>query len=281
MADKLFRDQYRLTTLDIIPFFTTNRLTDAQRQADLLIKKDPKLAKNSAIMELAHHNIPGEDTLVFNGLTSVVNRLRLVDSGAVRNEDFVVYQRDDEGLLSKTRLIDLIGKYNGRVDRAKFFSGHRAMTLTFKKRLDTQALLRGAEEYIPTVEVVDMGSGSISSLIWQQNKKNDAGGFDHYTIVVEDQEDLDGLMSVALARNILALSGGSDILKLQTFTPGRIINVGSPRAGTTYLMDLGFAHDCVRDAIPDQLFESEQDLALDLFERTIEESQFQKLLGSQ
>jgi hypothetical protein len=256
-------------------------LTDAQRAADLLIKKEPKLAKNSAILELAHHNIPGEDTLVFNGLTSIVSRLKLAGTGVIRNDDLLVYQRDGEGLLSKVRLVDLIEKYNGRTDRKKFFSGHRAMTLKFAKRFDSDAVAKGAEEYIPSVDVVEMGGGSIASLIWRENKPNAAGEFDHYTIVVEDQEDLDGLQTVALARNILTLSGGPDILKLQTFTPGRIINVGSPRAGSTYLMDLSFAHDYVRDAIPDQLFESEQDLALDNFERTITESQFQKLLGNQ
>ena len=58
-----------------------------------------------------------------------------------------------------------------------------------------------------------------------------------------------------------------------------MINTGSLGAGTASLLDVEFAHDYVRVAIPDQLFEAEQNSSLDLFEATINTSALKKILS--
>ena len=281
LSDRLFRDQYRLTTQDSIPFYTSKRLTDAQRAADLIISKDQKFAKTAAITELAYKNIPGEDTLVFNSLSKIVARLKLLDSGAMNNEDLLVYRRDAGGVLSKESLIAIVNRFGGNTNKSMFFKPRQALTMTFGVPDEHARPGRGGEAYIPVIKLVDMGEDTTSAFVWHQNMPDAQEGLCHfftYTIVIEGQDDLDRLKNTAIARQMLSLSGGPDILKIETFTPGRVINIGTLGAGTARLLDIEFAHDYVRATIPDQLFEAEQDSALDLFEATLNTPDVQRIL---
>jgi hypothetical protein len=278
MSDELFRNQYRLTEADNIFFYTSARLTQAQHLADLLIKKDGRTAKNGAVVKLAYNNVPGEHTLIINGINSIVARLKLLQSGRISNEDLVVYERDANGILTKIRLVDVIERFNGHTNLSSFFANRQVLTLTFAVP-DAQAKSgQGADSYIPQIKLVDLANQTKTAFIWHQNAPNEEHRFTHYTVVIQNQEDLDRLKATAMSRHILLLSGGEDALTLSAFTPGRVLSIGSLHIGTPHLINFEFAHDSVSTVIPDQLFEAEQDSALDIFDATVNTPAFKRIL---
>jgi Flp pilus assembly secretin CpaC len=279
MSDELFRNQYRLTEADSLSFYTTERLTQAQHLADLLIKKDGRTAKNNDVLELAYGSIPGEDTLVLSGLHAIVARLKLLQSGRIANSDLLVYERDASGILNKIRLVDVIERFNGHTNLSSFFGNRQILTLTFAVPEAQAKSDHSADVYIPQIKLVDLGNQTKTAFIWQQNAPNDEHRFTHYTVVIQNQEDLDRLKITAMSRHILSLSGGEDALTLSAFTPGHVLSIGSLHIGTPHLIDFDFAHDSVSTIIPDQLFEAEQDSALDIFDATVNTPAFKQILA--
>ena len=235
---RLFRDAYRIRDEDTfdLRYLTQNRgLLKLQSIADRIVTDDVRLAEAYPYNRFADRAVPGEDALVRRQIYEVLKHREAaekLDSGKL------IFFRKDEDLGSGFRVrflsehleeiapFVLSGKESGK-----------AFALRYQLRRDSASAGELLEEPVPEMAMVDCpDKATWRRLLWELNQPGPKGEI-RRVIILRNRDDLERLKYAILMKKTIELNTEDNILKLKSFTRGRLLRMATVREDDVELID--------------------------------------------
>ena len=235
--NRLFRDAYRIREEDVydLDFLAANEeLQRFQKQADRVAAKDITLAETYPYNRFVGGRIPGEQSLVYRQIYSVIRRIGL--DKKVDADRLIFFNKTPEQStgFDVVSLIDFLRTEAEQVwaknhseepcpdDIWQALDGH-AIALTYtdrKKDSDAGEIIFGQ---VPDVRVVDCGCcEEFDRLLWDLNQP-DAQGRGRGTILLHNERDMQRVKQAIILREAIDLNGTGDTMTLANFSTGRLL----------------------------------------------------------
>jgi len=235
---RLFRDAYRIRDEDTfdLRYLTQNRgLLKLQSIADRIVTDDVRLAKAYPYNRFADRAVPGEDALVRRQIYEVLKHREAAKKLDTRK---LIFFRNDEDLGSGFRVRFL---HEHLEDIAPFvLSGKesgRAFALRYQLRRDSASAGELLEEPVPEMAMVDCpDKATWRRLLWELNQPGPKGEI-RRVIILRNRDDLERLKYAILMKKTIELNTEDNILKLKSFTRGRLLRMATVREDDVELID--------------------------------------------
>ena len=235
---RLFRDAYRIRDEDTfdLRYLTQNRgLLKLQTIADRIVTDDVRLAKAYPYNRFADRAVPGEDALVRRQIYEVLKHREAAKKLDTRK---LIFFRNDEDLGSGFRVRFL---HEHLEDIAPFvLSGKesgRAFALRYQLRRDSASAGELLEEPVPEMAMVDCpDKATWRRLLWELNQPGPKGEI-RRVIILRNRDDLERLKYAILMKKTIELNTEDNILKLKSFTRGRLLRMATVREDDVELID--------------------------------------------
>ncbi len=235
---RLFRDAYRIRDEDTfdLRYLTQNRgLIKLQSIADRIVTDDVRLAEAYPYNRFADRAVPGEDALVRRQLYEVLKHREAAEKLDTRK---LIFFRKDEDLGSGFRVrflsehleeiapFVLSGKESGK-----------AFALRYQLRRDSASASELLEEPVPQMAMVDCpDKATWRRLLWELNQPGPKGEI-RRVIILRNRDDLERLKYAILMKKTIELNTEDNILKLKSFTRGRLLRMATVREDDVELID--------------------------------------------
>lgn len=239
-GNQLFRDAYRIRAQDVfdLRFLAENKRLRIYRDlARDLLKNNFKLAEVEPFSEFAGGTIPGEEILVHRMIYELIKRTE-VDQRV--NPQRIIYfeEKDFEGY--NVRFLDsMLSKLGDGQSPGSFFDLNpgKAIAITYTYKRESMARRDLAAEPIPEVALVDCPNRDAwQQLLWDMNQPN-SDGIDQFTILIQDQRDIERLQRAIMLKRIVLLNGGEESLSLENFSIGKILHTPELSDETVTVID--------------------------------------------
>ena len=243
-GNQLFRDAYRIRAGDVfdLRFLAENKRLRIYRDlASLLIRNNYEFAQTPPFSEFADDTIPGEEVLVHRMIYELIKRTG-VDERV--NPQRIIYfeEKDYEGY--NVRFLDsMLAKIGDGQNPDSFFTLNpgKAIAITYTYSRESLAQQDLASEPIPEVALVDCPDRDTwQQLLWDMNQPNE-DGINRFTILIQDQRDIDRLRRAIMLKKIVLLNGGEESLSLKNFTIGKILHTPELNSDTVTVIDADVA----------------------------------------
>lgn len=235
---RLFRDAYRIRDEDTfdLRYLTQNRgLLKLQSIADRIVTDDVRLTEAYPYNRFADRAVPGEDALVRRQIYEVLKHREVAEKLDARK---LIFFRKDENLGSGFRVRFL----SEHLDEVAPFvlSGKesgKAFALRYQLRRDSASASELLEEPVPEMAIVDCpDKATWRRLLWELNQPGPKGEI-RRVIILRNRDDLERLKYAVLMKKTIELNTEDNILKLKSFTRGRLLRMPTVREDDVELID--------------------------------------------
>jgi general secretion pathway protein D len=235
---RLFRDAYRIRDEDTfdLRYLTQNRgLLKLQSIADRIVTDDIRLAEAYPYNRFADQAVPGEDALVRRQIYEVLKHREAAEKLDTRK---LIFFRKDEDLGSGFR-VRFLSEHLEEV--APFvLSGKetgKAFALRYQLRRDSASAGELLDEPVPEMAIVDCpDKATWRRLLWELNQPGPKGEI-RRVIILRNRDDLERLKYAVLMKKTIELNTEDNILKLKSFTRGRLLRMPTVREDDVELID--------------------------------------------
>ena len=235
---RLFRDAYRIRDEDTfdLRYLTQNRgLLKLQSIADRIVTDDIRLAEAYPYNRFADQAVPGEDALVRRQIYEVLKHREAAEKLDTRK---LIFFRKDEDLGSGFR-VRFLSEHLEEV--APFvLSGKetgKAFALRYQLRRDSASAGELLDEPVPEMAIVDCpDKATWRRLLWELNQPGPKGEV-RRVIILRNRDDLERLKYAVLMKKTIELNTEDNILKLKSFTRGRLLRMPTVREDDVELID--------------------------------------------
>jgi general secretion pathway protein D len=235
---RLFRDAYRIRDEDTfdLRYLTQNRgLLKLQSIADRIVTDDIRLAEAYPYNRFADRAVPGEDALVRRQIYEVLKHRKAAEKLDARK---LIFFRKDEDLGSGFR-VRFLSEHLEEI--APFvLSGKatgKAFALRYQLRRDSASAGELLEEPVPEMAIVDCpDKATWRRLLWELNQPGPKGEI-RRVIILRNRDDLERLKYAILMKKTIELNTEDNILKLKSFTRGRLLRMPTVREDDVELLD--------------------------------------------
>ncbi|MDE0576994.1 MAG: type II and III secretion system protein, partial [Opitutales bacterium] len=235
---RLFRDAYRIRDEDTfdLRYLTQNRgLLKLQSIADRIVTDDIRLAEAYPYNRFADRAVPGEDALVRRQIYEVLKHREAAEKLDTRK---LIFFRKDEDLGSGFR-VRFLSEHLEEV--APFvLSGKetgKAFALRYQLRRDSASAGELLDEPVPEMAIVDCpDKATWRRLLWELNQPGPKGEV-RRVIILRNRDDLERLKYAVLMKKTIELNTEDNILKLKSFTRGRLLRMPTVREDDVELID--------------------------------------------
>ena len=226
----LFREAFRIRAEDLIDsqYIRFNkRLITYRTIAQQVMARNPALELVKPFSEFRGTRVPGEFIFVS---AMMHNMLKRVEAGKDVNIDKLNFFENTEGASFKTESVGgILKRYGDGKTHASFFKNNpgKALTLRFNFARDSTEQGQWASEPLAEVRLIDSPDRDAwRKSLWELNQPVE-GVQKHYTIVLQDESDLDRLkLAIALKNTILA-NGNEGGAIFDNFLPGKMLAMQS------------------------------------------------------
>jgi ABC-type multidrug transport system fused ATPase/permease subunit len=236
----LFRDSYRIRKQDIfdLSFLAENRrlvtYRDLAREA---IAANFRLGEQEPFRSFRRGRLPGESILVTRMMYEVIKRLEAASDIDIARVILFEEQRDVGGY--DVRFLErILARLGAGLTHNAFFAAldEKALAITYYYDRDNPAAGHLASEPIPELAIVDCADRATwQKLLWEMNKPK--GGRQRYTIIIDDESDLDRLRRAIELKRVIRLNGGREQLTAQHFNVGKMLLMPTSRPEQVHLVD--------------------------------------------
>jgi hypothetical protein len=245
-GNELFRDSYRIRTEDVFDLsflFENKRLQTYCDLAREAIGNNFRLADREPFRSFNGGRIPGEDILVTRMIYEVVKRLDTADEIALRRVIFFEGQQEPLGGYDVRFIERTLAQLGGGVSPGAFFRNMpgKALAVTYSYDRESMDPDRLASEPIPELSIVDCPDrGAWGEMLWELNQPT-ADGRDRYTILINDESDLERLRRALALKRIVMLNGGNEQLMLRNFSVGKVLLMPELKPDQVHVIDADVA----------------------------------------
>ena len=235
---RLFRDAYRIRDEDTfdLRYLTENRgLLKLQAIADRIVTDDIRLAEAYPYNRFADRAVPGEDALVRRQIYEVLKHREAAEKLDARK---LIFFRKDEDLGSGFRVRFLFEHLEEVAPFVLSSKGSgKAFALRYQLRRDSASAGELLEEPVPEMAIVDCpDKGTWRRLLWELNQPGPKGEI-RRVIILRNSDDLERLKYAILMKKTIELNTEDNILKLKSFTRGRLLRMPTIREDDVELID--------------------------------------------
>jgi hypothetical protein len=242
---RLHRDVHRLREAEVfdLTFLTTNdRLVEAKRQVNDLVRRNFRFASISPFRELTGDSIPGEHVLVERMMYEVVKNLDLASSVDPAR---IIYFGEDQNAGYRVRFLrDLLADLGaGAGDIDSFFAHNPGSAIAIRYYFDRHTAEPGAlgAERIPEITLVDCADrAEWRRLLWDLNQP-DAQGRPTAAVLIHQPQDLLRLRRAIVLKRMALLNGGIGSQRLKHFNVGTMLQIPEVRANDVQVIDADVA----------------------------------------
>ena len=239
---RLFRDAYRIRDEDTfdLRYLTENRgLLKLQAIADRIVTDDVRLAEAYPYNRFADRAVPGEDALVRRQIYEVLKHREAAEKLDARK---LIFFRKDEDLGTGFR-VRFLSEHLEEV--APFVLSNKktgkAFALRYQFRRDSASASELLEEPVPEMAIVDCpDKATWRRLLWELNQPGPKGEV-RRVIILRNRDDLERLKFAVLMKKTIELNTENNILKLKSFTRGRLLRMPTVREDDVELIDFEVA----------------------------------------
>ena len=235
---RLFRDAYRIRDEDTfdLRYLTQNRgLLKLQSIADRIVTDDVRLAEAYPYNRFADRAVPGEDALVRRQIYEVLKHREAAKNLDTRK---LIFFRKDEDLGSGFR-VRFLSEHLQEVAPFVLSSKEtgKAFALRYQLRRDSASAGELLEEPVPEMAIVDCpDKATWRRLLWELNQPGPKGEV-RRVIILRNRDDLERLKYAILMKKTIELNTEDNILKLKSFTRGRLLRMPTIREDDVELID--------------------------------------------
>jgi general secretion pathway protein D len=235
---RLFRDAYRIRDEDTfdLRYLTQNRgLLKLQSIADRIVTDDVRLAEAYPYNRFADRAVPGEDALVRRQIYEVLKHREAAKNLDTRK---LIFFRKDEDLGSGFR-VRFLSEHLEEVAPFVLSSKEtgKAFALRYQLRRDSASAGELLEEPVPEMAIVDCpDKATWRRLLWELNQPGPKGEV-RRVIILRNRDDLERLKYAILMKKTIELNTEDNILKLKSFTRGRLLRMPTIREDDVELID--------------------------------------------
>ena len=235
---RLFRDAYRIRDEDTfdLRYLTQNRgLLKLQSIADRIVTDDVRLAEAYPYNRFADQAVPGEDALVRRQIYEVLKHREAAEKLDTRK---LIFFRKDEDLGSGFR-VRFLSEHLQEVAPFVLSSKEtgKAFALRYQLRRDSASAGELLEEPVPEMAIVDCpDKATWRRLLWELNQPGPKGEV-RRVIILRNRDDLERLKYAILMKKTIELNTEDNILKLKSFTRGRLLRMPTIREDDVELID--------------------------------------------
>ena len=235
---RLFRDAYHIRDEDTfdLRYLTQNRgLLKLQSIADRIVTDDVRLAEAYPYNRFADRAVPGEDALVRRQIYEVLKHREAAKNLDTRK---LIFFRKDEDLGSGFR-VRFLSEHLQEVAPFVLSSKEtgKAFALRYQLRRDSASAGELLEEPVPEMAIVDCpDKATWRRLLWELNQPGPKGEV-RRVIILRNRDDLERLKYAILMKKTIELNTEDNILKLKSFTRGRLLRMPTIREDDVELID--------------------------------------------
>lgn len=227
-GNQLFRDAYRIRAEDVFDLsflFQNRRLVTFQKLANRVLDANFRMAAVPPFSDFVGGRIPGEDILVDRMIYEVVKRTNIDDRV---NPKRIIYLNAKETEGYHVQFLDrMLGELGGGDNMASFFVHQpgKAVTITYNYDRESMEVDKLATEPLPEINVVDCPDRDAwQQILWDLNQPTDEG-MQRFTIVINNEDDIERLQRAIMLKRIITLNGGESALTVKNFTVGRLLAI--------------------------------------------------------
>ncbi len=222
----LFREAYRIRAEDLIDsqYIRFNkRLLTYRAIANNVITRHPEFEKATPFAQFRGTRIPGEFVFVSGMMSRMLARLK---AGEDVNIDKLAFFEGTTGAdFNKESVGGLLKRLGDGKTHASFFAKNpgKALTLRFSFARESGQAGQWATEPLADIKLVDCPDRQTwKKLLWDMNQPVD-GVQKYYTIVIQDESDLERLKIAIALKNTILNNGNEQGVVFDNFLPGRMV----------------------------------------------------------
>ncbi len=222
----LFRTAYRIRAEDLIDsqYIRANqRLLTYRKIANEVISRNPNLANVQPFSQFRGQRVPGEFIFVSGMMSRMLARLKVAD--AVNIDRLAFFEGVHGASFRKESVGGILRRMGDGQSADSFFIRNpgKALLLRFNNTRMSMKPGEWVSEPKAEVELVDCPDRETwKKLLWDHNQSSE-GGQKHYTIVINDQTDLDRLRLAISLKNTILNNGNVSGTIFDNFLPGRML----------------------------------------------------------
>ena len=222
----LFREAYRIRAEDLIDsqYIRFNkRLLTYRTIVNNVIARHPEFEKSTMFSQFRGSRIPGEFVFVSGMMHRMLTRLK---AGEDVNIDKLAFFEGTTGAdFNKESVGGLLKRLGDGKTHAGFFAKNpgKALTLRFSFARESGQPGQWATEPLAEIKLVDCPDRQTwKKLLWDMNQPVD-GVQKYYTIVIQDESDLERLKIAIALKNTILNNGNEQGVIFDNFLPGRMV----------------------------------------------------------
>lgn len=270
--NQLFRDAYRIRaedTFDLNYLTQNHRLRSMKALASRIIAEDIGLEEKYPYNRFAGTAIPGEDILCHRQIYEVLKRQEIASK---LDASKLIFFKPDRNIQSGFR-VQFLQQYLAanapQILTAK--GGKTALAITFILQRSSDAARSILKEPVPAVQLVDCpDEDTWSRLLWDLNKP-DPESKPSFTILLRNAGDIERLKYAVLMKKTVELNTKSQVLRLSSFTRGRLLLMPTVKPKDVELIDGDVARGFFYSEQYYQALQNVMEQDISEFRRVIEE----------
>lgn len=272
VGNQLYRDAYRIRAEDTfdLGYLTRNRqLGSMKALARHLVANNNELRDTYPYNRFAGKAIPGEAILCQRQIYEVIKRQKVADKLDERKLIFFV---PDENIQSGFRVRFLhqhLATHAPHVLSVK--GGRKAVVLSYLLQRTSDTAEDILKEPVPTLQLVDCPDDDTwGRLLWQFNQP-DADGKSRFSVLLRNRGDVERLKIAVLMKKAIDLNTKEEILRLSSFTRGRLLLMPTVKPKDVELIDVDVARGFFYSEQYYQALQQEMDRDISAFRKAIDE----------
>ena len=260
IGNNLFRSSYRIKKSDLtdLSFLTENpRIKELQNIVEKLADYGSPLAKENPYKQFAGGHFPGEQTIIQNMIYSLVSRKGIQEQ--VELEEMKFFKKNENYGFLETNLNSEIAHIQRQIPeeeytwwenlliflkirdenklKDKYKDNGLALVMTYTVNHDSIDMRTIFNEPVPRIEIVECSGRKDWQKKLAELNKQSLTGQSHYTIVINNQDDLARLKAAIMMKEIVAKNGGVDALNLKRFEAGKQLMLPDFKKGQSHFID--------------------------------------------